>query len=175
MNHLALDSSIIIGVDPGTQVSGYGIIQSQQGILKPLDYGCIRPPLSYKLSDRYLVIHDGIEKLIDTYKPTALVVETQYLPATGQNVQGILKLGMARGIIMIAAKKKGIAVFQYEPAVAKKAVAGNGRASKYQVQKMVQMRLSLSELPEPADAADALALAICHLQRSLHTEKNHEI
>lgn len=164
-------STIILGVDPGTRVSGYGVIRFQNQTYIPLDYGCIRPPPHFKLSERYLIIYDSIEELIEKHRPTVLVVETQYVH---KNVQSALKLGMARGVIMIAAKKRGLAVFQYAPTVAKRAVVGYGRASKFQVQGMVQRLLKLGSLPEPEDAADALALAICHAQSASYLHVNNE-
>lgn len=166
------DSSIILGVDPGTRITGYGIISFQNQFYSPLDYGSISPPSTLKLSERYLIIHDGIEELIDKYQPTVLVVETQYVH---KNVQSALKLGMARGVVMIAAKKRGLSVFQYTPTVAKRAVVGYGGASKFQVQGMVQRLLKLASLPEPEDAADALALAICHAQSAAHLQAENEL
>lgn len=165
-------SRVILGVDPGTRVTGYGLISVRENQYTPLDYGCIRPPPDYKLSERYLVIFDGIEALIEQHQPNALVVETQYVH---KNVQSALKLGMARGVIMIAAKKRGLPVYGYAPTEAKRSVVGNGRASKTQVQGMVQRLLKLSSLPHPEDAADALALAICHAQRAVHLHANYEI
>lgn len=165
-------ASIIIGIDPGTQVSGYGIIRTVEREYTTLDFGCIRPPPHYKLSDRYLVIFDSIDQLIERYSPTALAVETQFV---NKNVQSAMKLGMARGAIIIAAKRRGIPVFQYAPSQAKKAVAGNGKASKDQVQGMVQLLLKLAARPSPADAADALALAICHAQSAASIAAAQEI
>lgn len=165
-------STIILGVDPGTAVTGYGLIKVVGRVFTPVDFGCILPPVKYKLTDRYLVIFEGIEHLIEQHRPSALAVETQY---AHKNIQSVLKLGMARGIIMIAAKKRGIPVFEYAPTQAKKAVVGNGQASKQQVQGMVQLLLKLSVLPEPADAADALALAICHAQSAGSIAANCEI
>lgn len=152
---------IIIGIDPGTQVTGYGVIECINNACRAIDYGCVRPPASLKLSDRYLIIFNGIEELLEKYRPQALVVETQYVQ---KNIQSAIKLGMARGIIIIAAKRKGIAVFEYGPTKAKSAVVGNGKASKVQVQGMVKLLLNLDQIPTPEDAADALALAICHAQ-----------
>lgn len=159
MNKKHSDQTIIIGIDPGTVVTGYGIVQCYDGMHKALDFGCIRPPSKLKLTDRYLIIYNGVEQLIKTYQPQSLVVETQYVH---KNVQSALKLGMARGIAIIAAKKNGLPVYEYAPSKAKRAVVGHGNASKSQVQKMVQRLLALDLLPEPEDAADALALAICH-------------
>lgn len=150
---------IVIGIDPGTRVTGYGIIKITNGLYDVLDFGCIRPPATEKLSNRYLAIFEGIDALLEKYKPQALVVETQF---GAKNMQSTIKLGMARGIALLAAKKKGIPVFEYAPKKAKLAVVGNGNASKQQVQGMVQLLLKLAHPPEPEDAADALALAMCH-------------
>lgn len=160
------DSPIIIGIDPGTTVTGYGIILVSNSSYKALDYGCIRPPANLKLSDRYLIIFESIEQLLEKYCPDVLVVETQYMRGNEQkrNVNSTLKLGMACGISILAAKRKGIPVFQYAPSKAKRAVVGNGSASKAQVQSMVQKLLNLAEPPHPEDASDALSLAICHAQ-----------
>ena len=148
-----------MGVDPGTLVTGFGLIKvDARQAMKALDYGCIKPPSSQKLSDRYLIIHNDIERLIAMYEPDIVVVETQYVH---KNVQSAIKLGMARGIVIVAARKGGAKVVEYSPTKAKKAVC-HGRASKHQVKSMVQHLLQLPHLPEPEDAADALALAICH-------------
>lgn len=168
----ASDSEIILGIDPGTRVSGYGVIVIQDQKISLLDYGCIRPPAGFKLSERYLVIFDSISELIDKFQPTALVVESQFVH---KNVQSAIKLGMARGSVIIAAKRKGIAVFEYAPTVAKRAATGYGRASKYQVQGMIQSLLRLSEPPHPEDAADALALAICHAHTNPHLRTSKEV
>jgi crossover junction endodeoxyribonuclease RuvC len=152
---------IIMGIDPGTIVSGYGIITFLNGKFEVVDYGCIRPPRDYKLSDRYLIIHDSIGELLEKYNPQSLVVETQYVK---KNVQSTIKLGMARGAVVIAAARRKVKIYEYAPTKAKLAVVGKGHASKKQVQGMVQLLLSLPVLPEPEDAADALALAICHAQ-----------
>lgn len=157
------EQKIILGVDPGTIVTGYGIIHVKTPGYQAIDYGCIRPPANLKLSERYLIIFNGLEELITRFQPDVLVVETQYVK---KNVQSAIKLGMARGIAIIAAKRKGLPVYEYAPMRAKKAVVGNGRASKQQVQGMVQRLLNLNSSIIPEDASDALALAICHAQQS---------
>jgi crossover junction endodeoxyribonuclease RuvC len=162
---LLAKNHIIIGVDPGTIITGYGLICVENSSYRAVDYGCIRPPRDYKLSDRYLVIFDSICALLDMHKPAVLVVETQYVD---KNIQSAIKLGMARGVIIVAAKSRGIPVFEYSPTKAKLSVVGNGRASKGQVQGMVQRLLRLKEPPCPEDASDALALAICHAQSQNH-------
>ncbi len=163
----------IIGIDPGTQITGYGIIEVIGNRYQAIDYGCIRPPAHYKLTDRYLIIFEALEEIMNRYSPGAFVVETQFVK---KNIQSAIKLGMARGISIVAAKRKGIPIFEYAPSKAKQAVVGNGNASKSQVQKMVQFLLHLAELPEPEDAADALALAICHAHAmQYHSLCNSEI
>ncbi len=152
-------SQIIIGVDPGTRVTGYGIIKKEASHFDVLDYGCIRPPAHFKITDRYLIIFEGLEQLLEVHKPQVLAIETQFVH---KNVQSAIKLGMARGVVIVAAKKRGMQVMEYSPTQAKRAVSGNGRASKYQVQGMVQKLLNLHAPPQPEDAADALALALCH-------------
>lgn len=153
------EKKIIIGVDPGTRITGYGVISIQRGQLTPIDFGCIRPPATQELPIRYKILFEGISLLLDRHRPDALAVETQFVH---KNVPSAIKLGMARGVIILAATLREIPVFEYPPTRAKKAVVGTGKASKGQVQRMVAALLSLANLPEPEDAADALALAICH-------------
>jgi crossover junction endodeoxyribonuclease RuvC len=152
----------ILGIDPGTLLTGFGIVDmDEKRHFSVIDFGCIRPPASQPLTSRYRIIFRAIDTLLDRYAPEAVAVETQYIH---KNPQSAIKLGMARGVVVLAAALREIPVFEYAPSRAKKAVVGNGKASKIQVQAMVQMLLSLSSLPEPEDAADALALAICHGQ-----------
>lgn len=150
---------IILGIDPGTRITGYGLIEVRGHQITPLDFGCIRPPVKAPTSKRYLIIFEAIEALIHTHNPTIVVVESQFVD---KNPRSALKLGMATAMAMLAAEKNALPIFEYTPKKAKLAVAGNGNASKEQVQKMIQLHLSLSSLPEPCDAADALALALCH-------------
>lgn len=163
------DGLIIIGVDPGTVVTGFGIILFEKGQYTVLDYGCIRPPAHWKLTDRYAVIYDGLGELLEKHQPDHLVVETQYVRI---NPRSAIVLGMARGIIIVRAIKhrpKSIPVFQYAANQAKRSVVGNGKASKQQVQGMVKHLLKLAAVPPP-DAADALALCICHAH-AVHFKK----
>jgi crossover junction endodeoxyribonuclease RuvC len=146
---------IILGVDPGTVTTGYAVIDGET----ILDFGCIRPPTKLTLPERYLVIFNAIEHLIRKFQPEAVSVETQFM---SKNAQSTMKLSMARGTVMLAAAKNNVSVYEYSPRKAKQAIVGNGGASKEQVQRMLQILLKLPSLPEPADAADALALAMCH-------------
>jgi crossover junction endodeoxyribonuclease RuvC len=160
---------IIMGIDPGTRITGYGIIHCHKNRLETIDFGCIKPPAGYPLSERYLILFESLEKLIEKHLPSAMAVETQFV---NKNVQSAIKLGMARGMVILAAARKKIPLFEYAPKKAKLAVVGYGQASKFQVQKMVQVLLKIST-PIPEDAADSLALAICHTHNfSVNTMPN---
>lgn len=152
---------IVLGIDPGTRITGYGLIRKKDSSFHPVDFGCIRPPPDLPLPERYRILFESLEILIERHRPDALSVESQFVL---KNAQSALKLGMAKGMAILAAARRGIPIFEYPPTRAKLAVAGTGRASKWQVQKMIQSLLRLPSPPEPEDAADALALAICHLQ-----------
>ncbi len=156
------DTHIILGIDPGTKVTGYGILKVQNTLYQALDFGCIRPPNNLELSKRYYIIFDSIEKLIQKYKPTAIAVETQFV---NKNIQSVMKLGMARGCAILAAEKNSTPIFEYAPRSAKLSVVGKGSASKEQVAKMLKMLLNLQVDKIPEDAADALSLAICHANK----------
>ena len=156
------ETQIILGIDPGTKVTGYGILRVHNNQYQALDFGCIKPPYKLELSKRYYIIFDSIEKLIQKYKPTALAVETQFVQ---KNIQSAIKLGMARGCAIIAAEKNSTPIFEYAPRSAKLAVVGKGSASKEQVAKMLVMLLNLQIDKIPEDAADALSLAICHANK----------
>lgn len=148
---------MILGIDPGTRITGYGLIDEAR---KPIDYGCIKPPPKMLLSERYNVLFESLEALICRYEPDAIAVESQFVL---KNAQSAIKLGMAKGMVYLAAARKSVPIYEFAPKQAKLAVVGSGSASKYQVQKMIQALLSLPSPPEPEDAADALALAICCL------------
>ncbi len=157
---------IILGVDPGTQITGYGIISTYPE-LNTIDFGCIRPPKDLPLENRYQIIYESLQSLIETYQPTQIAVESQFVY---KNPQSAIKLGMAKGMVFLLAAQKKIKVIEFAPKKAKLAIVGTGKASKFQVQKMIQSLLKLPCLPEPEDAADALALAIClsHQIKGIH-------
>lgn len=150
---------IILGIDPGTRITGYGIINHHPHRTEALDYGCIRPPVSAESSKKLLIIFEGIAALVTKFRPDAIAVEGQFVH---KNARSAMLLGMARGMAILAGEKAGIPIFEYAPTKAKKAVVGHGGASKEQVQRMIQTLLCLPEPPRPEDAADALALALCH-------------
>ena len=153
------ESKIILGIDPGSQVTGWGVIALRAGKWAALDFGCIRTDKDALLSARYLSIFEGVIALIEEFSPDAVSVEDQFVDRFPRSA---LKLGMARSSVMIAAAKKGVPLFTYPPKRAKKAIVGVGQASKEQVQRMMVNLLSLSKIPTPHDAADALMLALCH-------------
>jgi len=153
---------IVIGIDPGTRVTGYGIIKIVGSQCHPVDFGCIRPPANYALSDRYEIIFDSLTQLLDRFSPTEMAIETQFIQ---KNAQSALKLGIAMGCALIAAKKQKLKVFGYSPREVKCFIAGTGKASKEQLQTAVMRFLSLKSPPSPYDAADALGIALCHINR----------
>lgn len=154
---------MILGIDPGTAITGWGVIKDENGRLLVVDFGCIRPKPSMKLSERYLILFEGVKELIEKFHPTALAIETQFMQ---KNFQSAMKLGMARGVIILAATLQKLPVFEYTPTQIKRSVTGRGQASKFQVQSMMASLLNLSSLPEPEDAADALAACLCHHHRA---------
>ncbi len=165
----AQQNKIIIGIDPGTRVTGYGIVKIENSQFLPLDFGCIRPPAAKSLSDRYEIIFSSLQKLIDMFCPTEMALETPFIHQN-KSRQSALKLGIAMGCALLAAKTKGIRVFGYSPREVKCSVVGTGAASKEQVQHSIMRFLTLKTAPEPQDAADALAIAICH--STTHCDSN---
>ena len=152
------DTSIILGIDPGTRITGYGVIKVCGHEIQPIDFGCIRPPVNATDAERYLALFNALDLILEKHTPHFVAVETQFVY---KNVLSALKLGKAQGMALLAAARRHIPIHEFAPKQAKRAVVGNGSASKEQVQKMIQLLLRLPCLPEPEDAADALALAIC--------------
>jgi crossover junction endodeoxyribonuclease RuvC len=149
--------SIVIGVDPGSRITGYGVIAWEKNTLRHVAHGQIRTK-SEDLSDKLLEIFDGLSQVIAEFNPTVASIEQVF---TCHNHQSALKLGQARGSAMTALAKAGLAVNEYSAKQVKRAVVGYGGADKAQVQHMIRALLRLTKTP-PADAADALAIAICH-------------
>ncbi len=165
---------IIKGIDPGTRVTGYGIIKLEGNTCIPLDFGCIRAPVALALSDRYAIIFTCLQEIILKFNPSEMAIET---PFVHKNVQSALKLGIAMGCALIAAKEKKLKVFGYSPREVKCAIVGTGKASKEQMQQTVSRFLSLKTLPKPQDAADALGVALCHATypKSVFTNAKKEL
>lgn len=158
-----VEETLVLGVDPGTAATGYGLVRRKGDSLALVDHGVITTPPQTPLPERLFTIHQAIASLIARYHPQEIVVERLYFSA---NVQSAMAVGQARGVVLLAAAQAGITVYEYRPQEVKQAVAGYGRATKEQVQELVQMILGLDFIPKPDDAADALALAICHLNRN---------
>lgn len=150
----------VIGVDPGTQGTGYGVIAEQEGRPIALDWGVISPRSSLPLPDKLQTIYTALQMCLESHRPDTLAVEALFF---AKNVRSAVTLAHARGVTLLAAAAVGVEVVEYSPLEIKQAVVGYGRADKRQVQAMVQVLLNLRG-PRPAeDAADALAVALCHL------------
>ena len=149
---------IVLGIDPGTAATGYGVVERTGSKLRVIDYGCLETLSTQALPARLLEIHRAVTELIITHKPAHVGVERLFF---NRNVQTAFAVGQARGVVLLAAAEHGLPVFEYGPHEVKLAVTGYGRADKMQVQRMVQMVLGMAKLPKPDDAADALAVAIC--------------
>ncbi|MBQ6864271.1 MAG: crossover junction endodeoxyribonuclease RuvC [Clostridia bacterium] len=150
---------VILGIDPGYAIVGWGIVRYESNHFKTLDYGAVTTPAGMHFSDRLEKIFDGIDYLLDTYKPDAMSIEKLFF---NTNQKTAIDVAQARGVILLAAKKAGVDIFEYTPLQVKQSVVGYGRAEKKQVQEMTRIILNLNAVPKPDDTADALALAICH-------------
>jgi len=155
--------SRILGIDPGSRATGYGVIEKQGSRLRFLACGVIRVTDRYTFSQRLKIIFDGLCEVIKEHSPEAAAVEDVFVAV---NPRSALKLGHARGVAVLAAMNHGLEVHDYTPRMVKQAVVGYGQADKHQMQQMVRVLLNLSSSPS-ADAADALAVAICHANRSV--------
>jgi crossover junction endodeoxyribonuclease RuvC len=151
---------IVLGVDPGTAITGYAFLEERGGRVRVLEYGVVRSRTTDPLPKRLEKIHRELGVLIETYSPGAMALESAF---HAKFPRASIVLGHARGAIMVAAASRGIDVAEYAPSLVKKAASGRGGASKDQVAALMQSHLQLRELPRPADAADALAVAYCHL------------
>ncbi|TAK53609.1 MAG: crossover junction endodeoxyribonuclease RuvC [Bacteroidetes bacterium] len=160
----------ILGVDPGTLTTGYGIIELTKGTLSVLSCDAVKNESTDPMPVRLKKIFETLSLVMDQFNPDMLAIETAFY---GKNAQSALKLGQARGVILLAAVKKNIPTHEYSPREIKKALVGHGNASKQQVQYMIQSQLQLKKLPKGFDTTDALAVAICHLQRSLQPAKRY--
>jgi crossover junction endodeoxyribonuclease RuvC len=150
----------ILGIDPGTATTGFGLIEETQTGLLTLEYGIISTPASMPMDKRLVILYDRLNELILKYHPESCAVERLFFR---RNVTTAISVGQARGVILLSLSMNNVPIAEYTPMEIKLAVAGYGGAEKKQVQFMVQSILELKELPKPDDAADALAIAICHL------------
>jgi len=151
----------ILGIDPGTRVMGYGVIENDNDDVSLVDYGAIMPPENTEIAVRLNHLFKELQKVISRHRPDAVAIEQ---PFVSKNVKSAMAIGRAQAIAMLAAADRGIPAYEYTPAQVKQRVANYGASSKEQIQEMVRLQLGLGEVPQPDDAADALAVAICHCQ-----------
>ncbi len=150
---------VILGIDPGFAITGYGVVKYEGNKFSVLEYGAIATEASIPLPQRLVKINDELTRIIETHKPDAAAIEELFF---NKNIKTALTVGHGRGVAILTAAKMGVEVFEYTPLQVKQAVVGYGRAEKRQMQQMVKVILGFSSVPEPDDAADALAVAICH-------------
>ncbi|CUU07774.1 Holliday junction endonuclease RuvC [Candidatus Kryptobacter tengchongensis] len=166
---------IVLGVDPGSNITGYGVVKVEERSgkvdrtsLVAIDYGVIKVSEDDIFPARLKKIYDKITEIISLHHPTDLAIETAFY---GKNFQSAFKIGHVRGVVILSAVNSGISVFEYTPREVKKSVVGRGNATKEQVQFMVKAILGLKSFPEFYDVSDALAIAICHINRTLVPER----
>lgn len=151
----------ILGIDPGTGILGWGIIDKRGSNIHPVSFGCVRTESKQPMPDRLNLIFDGINDIIKKEKPDEVAVESLFF---FKNQKTVITVAQARGVAIVCAKIAKLPVFEYTPLQVKQALTGYGRADKNQIQQMVKVTCKLKECPKPDDAADALAVAICHAQ-----------
>ena len=162
----------ILGIDPGFAIVGYGVIQSENSRLLPVDYGVITTDADMPMPVRLARIYDGLTALLQLYKPDCAAFEELFFC---NNVKTAINVGQARGVLLLAAQKSGLPLYEYTPMQIKMNTTGNGHADKKQVQAMVKLMLNLKAVPKPDDAADALAAAICHAGIAPHALEEFRI
>ena len=153
----------ILGIDPGTVTMGYGVIQAEGYEITLLDSGALAAQERSPMGERLSYIYRRLLEIIDRYRPDAVAIEQPFM---AKNVKAALAVGRAQAIAILAAAEQGIPTYEYTPAQVKQRVANYGASNKEQVQEMVKLQLNLTEVPQPSDAADALAIALCHLQET---------
>jgi len=157
---------LVIGIDPGTATTGYGLVRDNADALEMVDFGVIETPAGLLLPERLLLLHDQLNQLLLLHQPDSGAVEKLFFQ---RNVRTAMAVGQARGVVLLALAEAGLKVVEYTPLEVKQAVAGYGAAEKTQVQQMVRALLGMESVPRPDDAADALAIAICHLHSARFT------
>jgi len=153
----------VLGIDPGSETTGWGVVEGSGHQYRLVEYGALKAPPRERFSARLLKISNGIEAVIARLLPDVCAVEETFYAT---NVKVALKLGQVRGVALLAAERAALEIHEYSPRLVKQTVVGYGNAEKHQVQEMVRVLLSLASVPEPHDAADALAIAICHFHHA---------
>ena len=153
----------ILGIDPGYGITGFGVVESLRGSNTLLRCGAITTPAGMEFPARLEIIYEDMKSLLETVKPEAVAIEELFF---GQNVTTGIGVAQSRGVILLAVRQADVPIFQYKPMQVKQAVVGYGNATKHQVQDMTRRLLRLEKMPKPDDAADAIAIALCHARSS---------
>jgi crossover junction endodeoxyribonuclease RuvC len=153
----------VLGIDPGSETTGWGVVEGDSRRYKLVEYGTLKASPRERFAARLLKIHSGVESLIEKFKPDVCAVEESFFAL---NAQTALKLGHVRGVVLVAAERAGVEIGEYAPRLIKQVIVGYGAAEKHQVQEMVRVLLKLTNAPQPFDASDALAVAICHFHHA---------
>lgn len=153
----------VLGIDPGSETLGWGVVEGSGLKYALVDYGTVKSSPKEAFSKRLLKIHDGVQAVIEKFQPNVISVEEAFYAT---NVKVALKLGQVRGVVLLVGEKHNLEISEFSPRLIKQTVAGYGNAEKQQIQEMVRILLKLKETPQPHDAADALAIAICHFHHS---------
>ena len=153
----------ILGIDPGYGITGFGLIEAEQNHFRLLRCGAITTPAGMDFSARLEIIYNDMQALLEVAKPDAVAIEELFF---GQNVTTGIGVAQSRGVILLAIRQAGLDATQYKPSQVKQAVAGYGNATKHQVMDMTRRILNLAQMPKPDDAADAIAIALCHARSS---------
>ena len=151
----------VLGLDPGLATTGYGLVEGEGQKLHALAYGVVRTPARTPVAERLVLLHDQLSQLLAQYHPQVAAVEELFFDT---NARTAMQVGQARGVLLLTLAQAGISVFEYTPMQVKQAISGYGGADKHQVQQMVTLLLGLATVPTPDDAADALAISLCHHQ-----------
>ena len=158
----------VLGIDPGSQTTGWGVVEGDGRKYSLVEFGAIRASSNLSFPARLLRMCTGIEEIIDKHRPDACALEDAFLAS---NVKVSMKLGQVRGVVLLVAERAALDIHEYSPRLVKQTVVGYGNAEKQQVQEMVRLLLSLRSVPAPHDAADALAVAICHFHHAQFARK----
>jgi len=153
----------VLGIDPGSETLGWGVVEGSGLKYSLVDFGTVKSSAKLAFSKRLLTVYQGVTEVIDKYSPEVLAVEDTFYAV---NVGVALKLGQVRGAMLLLAEQRGLAIAEYSPRLIKQTVVGYGAAEKQQVQEMVKILLRMKTAPTPHDAADALAIAICHFHHA---------
>ena len=153
----------VLGIDPGSETLGWGVVEGSGLKYALVDYGTVKSSPREKFSKRLLKVYDGVSDVIEKFQPDVVAIEEAFYAV---NVNVALKLGQVRGAVLLLGEKSGLEIAEYSPRLIKQTVVGYGNAEKHQVQEMVRLLLKLKTAPQPHDAADALAIAICHFHHA---------